>query len=172
MPNMDPLAYTLPVLGVRIGGKKLNIAASAFRPDAGGSGQTIIDSGSEFTYLVDEAYNKVRAEVVRRVGPKLKKGYVYGDVADMCFDGNPIKIGRLIGDMAIVFEKGVEIVTPKEHVLSDVGGGVHCVGIGRSSMLGIASNIIGNVHQQNHWVEYDIANRRVGFGKADCSKAA
>ncbi|GLT97325.1 hypothetical protein SLE2022_148960 [Rubroshorea leprosula] len=171
MPNMDPLAYTVPMHGIRIGGRGLNISAAAFRPDAGGSGQTIIDSGSEFTYLVDEAYNKVRAEVVRLAGPKLKKGYVYGGVADMCFDGDAVEIGRLIGDMVMEFEKGVEIVVQKEHVLADVGGGVHCVGIGRSGMLGIASNIIGNVHQQNLWVEYDLANRRVGFGKADCSKA-
>ncbi|PPR92864.1 hypothetical protein GOBAR_AA27814 [Gossypium barbadense] len=55
---------------------------------------------------------------------------------------------------------------------ADVGGGVHCLGIGRSNMLGIASNIIGNFHQQNLWVEFDLANRRLGFGKADCSRAA
>ncbi|GKV20282.1 hypothetical protein SLEP1_g30434 [Rubroshorea leprosula] len=171
MPNMDPLAYTLPMQGIRIGGKRLNISAAVFRPDAGGSGQTLIDSGSEFTYLVDEAYDKVRAEVVRLVGPKLKKGYVYSGVADMCFDGDAMEIGRLIGDMVMEFEKGTEIVIAKENVLADVGDGVHCVGIGRSGMLGIASNIIGNVHQQNLWVEYDLANRRVGFGKADCSKA-
>ncbi|KAB2015743.1 hypothetical protein ERO13_D08G049300v2 [Gossypium hirsutum] len=172
MPNMDPLAYTLPMLGIKMGAKKLAIPMHVFRPDAGGSGQTMIDSGSEFTYLVDEAYNKVREEVVRLVGPRLKKGYVYGGVADMCFDGNPVQIGRLIGDMVLEFEKGVEIRVPKDRVLADVGGGVHCLGIGRSNMLGIASNIIGNFHQQNLWVEFDLANRRVGFGKADCSRAA
>lgn len=172
MPNLDPLAYTVPMQGMRIGGKRLNISASAFRPDAGGSGQTMVDSGSEFTYLVDEAYDKVRAEVVRLVGRQLKKGYVYGGVSDICFDGNAMEIGRLIGDMVLEFEKGVEILVEKERVLSDVGGGVHCLGIGRSSMLGAASNIIGNVHQQNLWVEFDLANRRIGFGKADCSISA
>ncbi|KAK6280246.1 hypothetical protein POUND7_020513 [Theobroma cacao] len=171
-PNMDPLAYTLPMQGIRIGAKKLPIPTSVFRPDAGGSGQTMIDSGSEFTYLVDDAYNKVREEVVRLVGPRIKKGYVYGGVADMCFDGNPIEIGRLIGDMVLEFEKGVEITVEKERVLADVEGGVHCLGIRRSTMLGAASNIIGNFHQQNLWVEYDLVNRRVGFGKADCSRAA
>ncbi|KAK8635599.1 hypothetical protein V6N13_004328 [Hibiscus sabdariffa] len=172
MPNMDPFAYTLPMQGIRIGAKKLAIPVHVFRPDAGGSGQTMIDSGSEFTYLVDEAYNKVREEVVRLVGPRLKKGYVYGEVADMCFDGNPTEIGRLIGDMTFEFDKGAEITVDKQHILADVGGGVHCLGIGRSNMLGIASNIIGNFHQQNLWVEFDLANRRVGFGKADCSRAA
>ncbi|KAJ4837943.1 hypothetical protein Tsubulata_015658 [Turnera subulata] len=172
MPNLDPFAFTVPMQGIRIGSTRLNIPVSAFRPDAGGSGQTMVDSGSEFTYLVDAAYNKVREEVVRLVGPKLKKGYVYGGVADMCFEGNPMEIGRSIGDLAFEFEKGVEIVVEKERVLSDVGGGVHCLGIARSEMVGAASNIIGNVHQQNLWVEFDLGGRRIGFGKADCSRSS
>lgn len=172
MPNLDPLAYTVVLQGIRINGKKLNIPASVFRPDASGSGQTIVDSGSEFTYLVDAAYNQVKAEVVRLVGPKLKKGYVYGGVSDMCFDGNALEIGRLIGDMVLEFDPGVEIVIPKERMLANVERGVHCVGIGRSDMLGIPSNIIGNFHQQNLWVEFDLTNKRVGFGKADCSRSA
>ncbi|OAY57195.1 aspartic proteinase PCS1 [Manihot esculenta] len=171
-PNLDPLAYTVPMQGIRIGNRRLNIPVSAFRPDSSGSGQTMIDSGSEFTYLVDAAYNKVREEIVRLAGPKLKKNYVYGGVSDMCFDGNPMEIGRLIGNMVFEFEKGVEIVIDKERVLADVGGGVHCIGIGRSEMLNAASNIIGNFHQQNLWVEFDVANRRVGLGKADCSRLA
>jgi len=172
MPNLDPLAYTVALQGIRIGGRKLNISPAVFRADAGGSGQTMVDSGSEFTYLVNEAYDKVRAEVVRTVGPRMKKDYVYGGIADMCFDGNAIEIGRMIGDMVFEFEKGVEIVIPKEGVLASVEGGVHCVGIGNSDKLGAASNIIGNFHQQNLWVEFDLANRRVGFGAADCSRLA
>ncbi|MED6143293.1 hypothetical protein PIB30_004794 [Stylosanthes scabra] len=172
MPNLDPLAYTVAMNGIRIGGKRLNISPAVFRPDAGGSGQTMVDSGSEFTYLVSAAYDKVREEVVRIVGPRMKKGYVYGGVADMCFEGRDagVEIGRLIGEMVFEFEKGVEIVVPKERVLADVGGGVHCIGIGSSDKLGAASNIIGNFHQQNLWVEFDLTNRRVGFGGADCSR--
>ncbi|XP_059452475.1 aspartic proteinase PCS1 [Corylus avellana] len=171
MPNFDPLAYTVAMQGIRIGGKRLNIPPSVFRPDASGAGQTMIDSGSEFTYLVEEAYNKVREEIVRLVGPKLKKGYVYGGVSDMCFDGNAMEIGRLVGDMVFEFGKGVEIVVEKNRILAEVGGGVRCIGVGRSDRLGAASSIIGNFHQQNHWVEFDLANRRVGFGKADCSRS-
>lgn len=171
MPNFDPRAFTLPLVGLRLGATKLNISAEFFRPNAGGVGQTMIDSGSEYTYLVQEAYDKVRGEVVSLVGPKLKKGYVYEGVLDMCFDGDAVLIGRQIGDLVFEYEKGVEVVVNKERVLSDVGGGVHCLGIGRSDSLAIAGNIIGNVHQQNMWVEYDLANRRVGFGSADCSRS-
>ncbi|XAR73563.1 Nepenthesin [Bertholletia excelsa] len=171
MPNLDPLAYTLPMAGIRIGMKRLNVSAATFRPNAGGAGQTIIDSGSEFTYLADEAYAKVKEEIVRLVGPKIKRGYVYEGVLDTCFDGNAVEVGRSIGDLAFEFEKGVEIVVEKERLLSDVGGGVHCLGIARSELLAMPGSIIGNVHQQNLWVEYDLVNRRVGFGKADCSRS-
>ncbi|KAG8373500.1 hypothetical protein BUALT_Bualt11G0030600 [Buddleja alternifolia] len=170
-PNFDPLAYTVGLEGIKIGGKKLNIPVAAFRPDAGGSCQTMIDSGTQYTFLVDAAYAKVREQVVTLVGPKLKKGYVYGGSLDMCFDGNPIEIGRSIGDMAFEFEKGVSILINHERILDDVGDGIHCVAIGRSESLGVTSNIIGNFHQQNHWVEFDLTNRRVGFGVADCSKS-
>lgn len=169
MPNLDPLAYTIGMVGIKIGGKKLNISEKVFRPDAGGSGQTMIDSGTQYTFLVEEAYDKVREEVVRLVGPKLKKGYVYGESLDMCFDAiNSAQAGQSIGDMTLEFENGVEILINKEKVLDDVGGGVHCVGVGKSESLGIASNIIGNFHQQNLWVEFDLSNRRVGFGKVEC----
>ncbi|KAE9450104.1 hypothetical protein C3L33_17995, partial [Rhododendron williamsianum] len=171
MPNFDPLAFTLPLVGIRLGARKLNVSAAVFRPNAGGVGQTMIDSGSEYTYLVEEAYTKVRGAIVASVGAKLKKGYVYEGVLDMCFDGDAISIGRLIGDLVFEYEKGVEVVIEKERVLGDVGGGVHCLGIGRSDSLGIPGSIIGNVHQQNMWVEYDLANRRVGFGRADCSRS-
>ncbi|XP_057807239.1 aspartic proteinase PCS1 [Salvia miltiorrhiza] len=171
-PNFDPIAYTVGLAGIKIGGKKLNISAAAFRPDATGSGQTMIDSGTQYTFLVDSAYAKVREEVVRLAAPKLKKGYVYGGSLDMCFDGDALQIGRLIGDMAFQFDNGVEILINKQSILDEVGGGVHCVAIGRSESLGVASNIIGNFHQQNLWVEFDMNNRQIGFGAADCSKSA
>ncbi|XP_055810944.1 aspartic proteinase PCS1-like [Solanum dulcamara] len=171
MPNLDPLAYTIGMLGIKVGGKKLNISARVFRPNAGGSGQTIVDSGTEYTFLVEEAYNKVREEIVRLVGRKLKKDYVYGGALDMCFDSaHPMEIGLLIGDMTLQFENGVDILINKERMLDEVEGGIHCVGIGRSESLGIASNIIGNFHQQNLWVEFDLRNRRVGFGKGECNR--
>ncbi|XP_047955955.1 aspartic proteinase PCS1-like [Salvia hispanica] len=171
MPNLDPLAYTVPMSGISVGRRRLNVSASVFRPDSGGSGQTMIDSGTQYTFLVDAAYQVVKEHVARAVGPRLKKDYVYQGALDMCFDGNAIEIGRLIGDMAFQFDGSVEISIGRDRILDHVGGGVHCVAIGRSEALGVASNIIGNFHQRNLWVEFDLVRRRVGFGVADCSKA-
>ncbi|XP_051117993.1 aspartic proteinase PCS1-like [Andrographis paniculata] len=169
-PNFDPYAYTVGLVAIKVNGAALDIPPAVFRPDAGGSGQTIIDSGTQYSFLVDGAYEKVRAAVARVAGGRMKKGYVYGGSLDMCFDGEAEEIGRLIREMVFVFENGVEIVVGAEGVTAGMGGGVHCVGIGRSGSLGVSSNIIGNFHQRNHWVEFDVANKRVGLGVADCTK--
>ncbi|KAF8398945.1 hypothetical protein HHK36_014810 [Tetracentron sinense] len=171
MPNFDPAAFTVGMEGIRIGGKRLNISRSVFRPDAGGAGQTMVDSGTEFTFLVEDAYVKVREEIVRLVGSKIEKGYVYGGALDLCTNMDAVEIGRLVGDVVLELERGVEILVEKERVFADVAVGLRCLSIGRSDLLGVASNIIGNFHQQNLWVEFDLVNRRVGFGKADCSRS-
>ncbi|KAH7533575.1 hypothetical protein FEM48_Zijuj04G0145900 [Ziziphus jujuba var. spinosa] len=86
----------------------------------------------------------------------------------MCFDGNVMDIGRFLSNMMFDYHKGVEIVIQTKQMLADVGHGALCLAIGGSNMLDASSSIIGNFHQQNLWVEFDLANLRVGFGKADC----
>lgn len=169
LPYLDKAAYTVKMTGVRIAGKRLDIPPTAFLPDAGGAGQTMIDSGTEFTFLVEDAYSKVKEEVLRLVGPRWKKGYVYGGALDMCFVGDVAQIGRLLGEVALEMTNGVDIAMEGQRALYGVGGGVTCLGIGSSQMLGVESNIIGNFHQQNMWVEFDVLNKKVGFGKADCT---
>ncbi|CAA0836810.1 Eukaryotic aspartyl protease family protein [Striga hermonthica] len=116
----------------------------------------------------------MREEVVRRTGggKLMKKDFVYAEAFDMCFDAaKAAAAARLIGDVALVFSGGVEITVPKERIMDDVGSGVHCIAVGRSEFLGVPGNIIGNFYQQNLWVEFDLVNRRVGFGPADCSRS-
>lgn len=170
LPYLDKAAYTVAMTGIRIAGKRLDIPPSAFLPDAGGAGQTMIDSGTEFTFLVEDAYAKVKEEVRRLVGPRWKKGFVYGGVLETCFVGDVAHIGRLLGEVVLEL-KGAEIALDGERALVGVGGGVTCLTIGSSQLLGVESNIIGNFHQQNMWVEFDGLRKKVGFAKADCSKA-
>ncbi|KAL6537669.1 hypothetical protein OROHE_012296 [Orobanche hederae] len=167
-PNFDPLAYTVGLVAIKINGTKLNISEEVFRADTGGYGQTIIDSGTPYTFLVEAAYSEVRQLVVELAGSKLKKDYIYKEMLDMCFHGNPNEIGKMIGDMVFEFDNGADIFIPKNRTLEDVGGNVSCFTIGQSELLRITSNMIGNFHQQNRWMEFDIDNRRIGFGVTKC----
>ncbi|KAG9444494.1 hypothetical protein H6P81_015834 [Aristolochia fimbriata] len=173
LPYLDRAAYTVGMAGVRLGATRLNIPPAVFRPDAGGAGQTMIDSGTEYTFLVEAAHARIKAEVERAVGRRFrpKTGYVYAGGLDVCYQALAAEIGRLVGDVAMEFEGGAELVVEKERAWVDAGAGTACLSVGSSQLLGVESNIIGNFHQQNYWVEFDLVNSRVGVVRADCSRA-
>ncbi|XP_068663151.1 aspartic proteinase PCS1-like [Aristolochia californica] len=173
LPYLDKAAYTVGMVGVHLGGIRLNIPPSVFRPDAGGAGQTMIDSGTEYTFLVEGAYVKIKAEVERVVGRRFRprRGYVYAGGLDTCYEAHPAEIGLLVGDVAMEFEGGAQLLVEKERAWVDSGVGTACLSVGSSQLLGVESNIIGNFHQQDYWVEFDLSNSRVGILKADCRKA-
>ncbi|CAH9070036.1 unnamed protein product [Cuscuta epithymum] len=171
-PDLNLLAYVVNMTGIRIGGEKLDIPMTDFVQNPYGDGQTIIDSGTEYTFLVNDSYTIIEEEVRRRTGAKFKWGYLYQGVLDICFDGSATAIGKMLGNMTFEFDDGVEIFIPGERLAFDVvGRNVSCLGIGNSGKIDEPSNLIGNFHQQNLWVEFDLARFRVGFGKADCSRA-
>ncbi|VFQ99694.1 unnamed protein product [Cuscuta campestris] len=170
LPSLDEFAYTVNMTGIRIAGTLLKINPTAFVPDHTGSGQTMIDSGTEYTYLVADAYNTVASEVSSRVRGKLKSAKTTIGGLEMCFNGSPREIGRVVGNMTLAFDTGAEILIPEERMADEVEKGISCLGIGSSEMLNVASNIIGNFHQQNLWVEFDLTKYRVGFGPENCSR--
>ncbi|CAH9106140.1 unnamed protein product [Cuscuta europaea] len=171
-PSLNLQAYVVNMTGIRIGGKKLDIPVTDFVNSTLGEGQTIIDSGTEYTLLVNHSYWIIKEEVRRLTGANFKMGYLYQGVMDMCIDGSATAIGEMLGNMTFEFDNAVEIFIPGERLAFDVDGrNVSCLGIGNSGNIDEPSNLVGNFHQQNLWVEFDLARFRVGFGKADCSRA-
>lgn len=45
---------------------------------------------------------------------------------------------------------------------------IHCFTFGNSDLLGIEAYVIGHHHQQNMWMEFDLANSRIGLAEARC----
>ncbi|AES99398.2 aspartic protease family protein, putative [Medicago truncatula] len=48
---------------------------------------------------------------------------------------------------------------------------IYCFTFGNSDLLGIEAFIIGHHHQRNVWMEYDLANSRIGFSDTNCDVA-
>ncbi|KAF8669128.1 hypothetical protein HU200_051454 [Digitaria exilis] len=69
-PIMAPMStyYYLNLTGISLGTKALSISSNTFAlNDTDGTGGIIIDSGTTFTYIVDAAYQQVRAAVLSLV---------------------------------------------------------------------------------------------------------
>ncbi|GFZ14928.1 eukaryotic aspartyl protease family protein [Actinidia rufa] len=49
---------------------------------------------------------------------------------------------------------------------------VYCFTFGNSDLLGIEAYVIGHHHQQNVWMEFDLANLRVGLAEVRCDLAS
>ncbi|KAE8724341.1 hypothetical protein F3Y22_tig00010533pilonHSYRG00211 [Hibiscus syriacus] len=49
---------------------------------------------------------------------------------------------------------------------------VYCFTFGNSDLLGIEAFVIGNHHQQNVWMEFDLVKSRVGFAETRCDLAS
>nr|KYP44758.1 Aspartic proteinase nepenthesin-1 [Cajanus cajan] len=200
LPYYDRVAYTVRLLGIRVGSKNLNVAKSIFSPDHTGAGQTMVDSGSQFSFLLGSVYKALRSEFVEQTKGVLRvledPNYVFEGAMDLCFrvkgggvaavpavtlvfEGAMDLCFRVKGGgvaavpaVTLVFE-GAELVVSGERLLYRVaeGSDVSCLTFGNSDLLGTEAYVIGHHHQRNVWMEFDLVNSRVGFADTRCELA-
>ncbi|OAY68108.1 Aspartic proteinase PCS1 [Ananas comosus] len=174
LPYFDRAAYSVRLLGIRVGGALLPLPASALAPDHTGAGQTMVDSGTQFTFLLGDAYAALRAEFLRRTRGVLRPlDYAFEGAFDLCFrtpEGAAAPATRRLPAVALELE-GAEVAVEGERLLYEVGNGVRCLTFGNADLAGISAFVIGHHHQQNLWVEYDLDNARLGFAPVRCDLA-
>ncbi|KAG2328902.1 hypothetical protein Bca52824_000082 [Brassica carinata] len=125
----------------------LPIPASAFVPDHSGAGQTILDSGTQFTFLLAPVYNVLKTEFTKQT------------------------------KSVLTVDPGAELTVSGQKLLYHVPGRgadqKYCFTFGNSELAGVEMFIVGNLHQQNVWMEYDIAQAKVGFANdVKCNQAS
>ncbi|KAF8683671.1 hypothetical protein HU200_044600 [Digitaria exilis] len=186
LPYFDRVAYSVELEGIRVGATLLPIPKSVLAPDHTGAGQTMVDSGTQFTFLLADAYAALKAAFASRaraVLPSLDEpGFVFQGAFDACFraaEGQVAAASRLLPEVGIVL-RGAEVAVAGEKLLYRVPGerrgeggaeAVWCLTFGNSDMAGMSAYVIGHHHQQNVWVEYDLQKARVGFAPARCDLA-
>lgn len=163
--RLEPF-YAVRVGGVSVGGELLNISETVW--DSGAGGGVILDSGTSLTMLAEPAYRAVlaalRAPLARY--PKVEtKPFEFCFKSDRSFD--EAAVPRLVVHMVGLRGAAVPLKPPVKSYLIDVADGVKCIGILSASWPGVST--IGNILQQNHLWEFDIANRRVSFKPSSCS---
>ncbi|KAH7678128.1 Aspartic peptidase A1 family protein [Dioscorea alata] len=182
LPYFDRVAYSVQLEGIRVGSVLLPIPKSVLVPDHTGAGQTMVDSGTQFSFLLGPAYDALRSEFSRQTRGFLKllnePDFVFQGAFDLCFR-IPERglIPRQIPPVVLMF-RGAEVSVTEERLLYKVAGerrgldAVWCFTFGNSDLVPLEAYVIGHHHQQNVWVEYDLDKSRVGFAPVRCDLAS
>ncbi|CAD6203060.1 unnamed protein product [Miscanthus lutarioriparius] len=186
LPYFDRVAYSVQLEGIRVGAALLPIPKSVLAPDHTGAGQTMVDSGTQFTFLLADAYAPLKGEFLNQttalLAPLGEPDFVFQGAFDACFRASEARVAaasQLLPEVGLVL-RGAEVAVGGEKLLYRVPGerrgeggaeAVWCLTFGNSDMAGMSAYVIGHHHQQNVWVEYDLQNSRVGFAPARCDLA-
>ncbi|KAL6129450.1 hypothetical protein ACLB2K_072800 [Fragaria x ananassa] len=155
--------YYVNLNAIRVGRRIVDIppSALAFNPTTGSG--TVIDSGTVFTRLVTPAYEAVRNEFRRRVGPKLPVTTLGG--FDTCYTA-PI----VVPTITFMFT-GMNVTLPADNVvIRSTGGSTTCLAMAAApDNVNSVLNVIANMQQQNHRVLIDVPNSRLGVAREQCT---
>lgn len=180
LPYFDRVAYTVQLEGIKVSQKALQLPKSVFAPDHTGAGQTMVDSGTQFTFLLGPVYTALKNEFILQTKGILTllddPNFVFQGTMDLCYRVGATTLPPL-PEVTLMF-RGAEMSVSGERLLYRVPGmtkgkdWVYCFTFGNSDLLGVEAFVIGHHHQQNVWMEFDLVNSRVGFTDTRCELAS
>ncbi|XP_052172529.1 aspartic proteinase PCS1 [Diospyros lotus] len=181
LPYFDRVAYTVQLEGIKVSDKLLQLPKSVFEPDHTGAGQTMVDSGTQFTFLLGPAYTALRNEFLNQTTRVLRvledPNFVFQGAMDLCYrvPSGQTSLPQL-PTVSLMF-RGAEMTVSGERLLYRVPGetrgkdSVHCFTFGNSDLLAIEAYVIGHHHQQDVWMEFDLEKSRIGLAQVRCDLA-
>eukprot|EP01018_Ginkgo_biloba_P029042 Gb_03155 [translate_table: standard] len=182
LPYFNRAAYSVRLQGIKVGNRLLPIPKSVFLPDHTGAGQTMIDSGTHFTFLLGQAYTPLKEVFLQQTRGHLNPmggDFVFEGALDLCYSQPATDPFPQVSPVTLLFDSA-QIILESHQLLYPIPKGtagvpvqngktVYCFTFGNSDLLPVEANIIGNHHQQNLWIEYDLQNSRIGFAPARCN---
>ncbi|EFJ06135.1 hypothetical protein SELMODRAFT_136051 [Selaginella moellendorffii] len=173
VPSASLDYYYVGLVGISVDESRLPLSHKNFDIDkVTGSGGTIIDSGTAFTYLKKPAFQAMRREFLARTSHLAKVDDNSGFTP--CYNitsGTAALESTILPSITLHFRGGLDVVLPKNSILIPVSSSEEqttlCLAFQMSG--DIPFNIIGNYQQQNLWVEYDLEKLRLGIAPAQCA---
>ncbi|KAD6796539.1 hypothetical protein E3N88_07435 [Mikania micrantha] len=182
LPYFDRVAYTVQLEGIKVGETVLGLPKSIYVPDHTGAGQTIVDSGTQFTFLLGPVYTALKNEYLNQTNLVLRvyedPDFVFQGAMDLCYRIDPTLVSLTVLPSVTMMFRGAQMSVSGEKLLVQVpdlikeNDQIHCFTFGNSDLLGIEAYVIGHHHQQNMWMEFDLANSRVGLAEVRCDLAS
>ena len=160
----DPSESTFKVelLDISFMGERLGIRRSLYR-------DTIVDSGTGFTYVPPEAYRMLSDRFRTRCpwGSCQERAVRGRGKSDICYKLEDAEISQM-EVMTLHFANGVALELSARQYTHEDTAGVHCFTLRDNEAPGVA---LGSSVMRGHEVIFDRANRRLAFSKADCTAA-
>ncbi|KAK7245708.1 hypothetical protein RIF29_40557 [Crotalaria pallida] len=148
--------YYVQVDGITINENEVPIPKGAFNI-AGSRGGFIVDCGTTFTMLKNEAYEPF----LNMLRENLNKPIIPGPIPelDLCYKGT-IKDLDSVPEVTFRFSRGVKVKLLKEVTFMEFQKGLWCLAIVRSPNN---VSMLGNFQMSNYWVGYDLEANGVSF---------
>lgn len=161
--------YYVTLEGISIEGKLLEIDRRVFERTAMADDGVVLDSGTAYTWLAQDAY-KVLSEEVQSLFKEMLQQHK-GMPNQLCYIGSVRE--DLSGFPAVTFHfaKGAQLVLDTLSMFLHIAPRVFCLAIGSSAVNGDSSrnlSVIGMMAQQNYNVGYDIGRNKLYFQRIDC----
>ncbi|CAH9073613.1 unnamed protein product [Cuscuta epithymum] len=167
-PTRSPY-YNIELKELHVAGKKLPINPRVFDGKHG----TVLDSGTTYAYLPEEAFKAFKHAVMSEVHSLKKINGPDPNYSDICFSGagrDVSKLTKAFPSVDMAFSNGQKISLSPENYLfrhSKVRG-AYCLGIFQNGKD--PTTLLGGIVVRNTLVTYDREHERIGFWKTNCSE--
>lgn len=156
--------------------KEMHVAGKALRVDPrifDGKHGTVLDSGTTYAYLPEQAFVAFKDAVSSQVHPLKKIRGPDPNYKDICFAGagrNVSQLSEVFPKVDMVFGNGQKLSLSPENYLfrhSKVEG-AYCLGVFQNGKD--PTTLLGGIVVRNTLVTYDRHNEKIGFWKTNCSE--
>lgn len=154
--------YAVTVDAVSVAGEALDIPGEVW--DVKKSGGAILDSGTSLTILATPAYKAVVAALSKQLAGVPR---VTMDPFEYCYNWTATSTPPAVPKLEVRFAGSARLQPPTKSYVIDAAPGVKCIGLQEGVWPGVS--VIGNILQQEHLWEFDLANRWLRFKESRCA---
>ncbi|KAL3538034.1 hypothetical protein ACH5RR_001400 [Cinchona calisaya] len=169
--HSDPVRspyYNIELKEIHVAGKALPLDPRVFDRKHG----TVLDSGTTYAYLPEEAFGAFKAAIMTAVHSLKQVQGPDPSYNDICFSGagsDTSQLSKSFPTVEMVFGKGRKLSLSPENYLfrhSKVRG-AYCLGIFQNGKD--PTTLLGGIIVRNTLVTYDREHEKIGFWKTNCS---
>ncbi|CAL9220566.1 unnamed protein product [Arabidopsis halleri] len=162
--TLIPPFYAINVIGISLGDHMLDIPTQVW--DATTGGGTILDSGTSLTLLAESAYKPVVTGLARYL-VELKRVKPEGIPIEYCFSSTSGFNESKLPQLTFHLKGGARFEPHRKSYLVDAAPGVKCLGFMSAGTP--ATNVVGNIMQQNYLWEFDLMASTLSFAPSTCT---